>query len=698
MLNTYDAAKQLIPNLEQHTQNNTNPNDTSPSQHASLGSSSLPQSEPAPTLFVVDVANGTGGGGDVTSSSVGTTGAGSITATAGSTQSQSSSTTSQVSLIPIIPLAAVDITHTSGEGLTTQAIQTISGTGVADSTVIIFDTYNGVTNAVGTTTVSASGDWTATVTLVGNGSHSIVALDNAAANASAAVVFDLEVPAPTVAIITAGGVANQPTQTISGTVTDAAATPGATVTLYDNGVLIGTTTVGANGSWSTIVALSGNGTHSIVAQDTDAAGNTGVSSPVVFTLNIPAPTLTIAAVEGNNVINAAEAVQGVALSGTVSGIAANGTFTVTVTDNGVTHNYTATVNAAGTAWSASIPSTDAQALANGTATVSAQVTDVNGNTATASQAVTVAETGPTLTINAIEGNNIINAVEASQGVPLSGTVSGVAANSTFTVTVTDNGVTHNYTATVNAAGTSWSATIPSSDAQALANGTATVSAQVTDVNGNVATAIQTVTVAETGPTLTIAAVEGNNIINAAEAAQGVPLSGTVSGIAANSTFTVTVTDNGVTHSYTATVNAAGTSWSATIPSSDATRRERCHHVGQWRGDGLGAGHGRQWQYGDGKPGRYGGGDRTDADDCRGAVEGNNIINAAQRRRRWRAERHGQRDCGQRTFTVTVTDNGVTHSYTATVNAAGTSWSATIPSSDATRWPTARRQCRRRSLT
>ena len=29
----------------------------------------------------------------------------------------------------------------------------------------------------------------------------------------------------------------------------------------------------------------------------------------------------------------------------------------------------------------------------------------------------------------------------------------IAANSTFTVTVTDNGVTHNYTATVNAAGT-----------------------------------------------------------------------------------------------------------------------------------------------------------------------------------------------------------------------------------------------------
>ena len=45
--------------------------------------------------------------------------------------------------------------------------------------------------------------------------------------------------------------------------------------------------------------------------------------------------------------------------------------------------------------------------------------------------------------------------------------------------------------------------------------------------------------------MTIAPVDGNNLINAAEAAAGVALGGTVSGLAANSTFQVTVTDNGV---------------------------------------------------------------------------------------------------------------------------------------------------------
>ena len=122
-----------------------------------------------------------------------------------------------------------------------------------------------------------------------------------------------------------------------------------------------------------------------------------------------------------------------------------------------------------------------------------------------------------------------------------------------------------------------------------------MSAQVTDANGNQSTvATQTVTVAETGPTVTIAAVEGNNVINAAEASAGVPLSGTVTGLAANSTFQVTVTDNGVTKSYTATVNAAGTAWTATIPASG------CDRAGQWHRDGFGAGERCQRQPVDGR--------------------------------------------------------------------------------------------------
>src|SRR6202034_2269315 len=390
------------------------------------------------------------------------------------------------------------------------------------------------------------------------------------------------------------------------------------------------------------------------------------------------PTVTIALVDGNDVINATEAQAGVPLSGTVSGLAANSSFEVTVTDNGVTKDYVATVNAAGTGWTATIPSADATALANGTATVSAQVTDANGNTsAVATQAVTVAESGPTVTIALVDGNDVINATEAQNGVPLSGTVSGLAANSTFEVTVTDNGVTKDYVATVNAAGTGWTATIPSADATALANGTATVSAQVTDANGNTsAVATQAVTVAESGPTVTIALVDGNDVINATEAQNGVPLSGTVTGLAANSTFEVTVTDNGVTKDYVATVNAAGTGWAATIPSADATALANgTATVSAQVTDANGNTSAVATQA------------VTVAESgptvTIALVDGNDVINATEAQNGVPPSGTGSGLAANSTFEVTVTDNGVTKDYVATVNAAGTGWTATIPSADAT---------------
>ena len=84
----------------------------------------------------------------------------------------------------------------------------------------------------------------------------------------------------------------------------------------------------------------------------------------------------------------------VLLSGTVSGIAANCTFNVTVTDNGVTQDLRRDRERGRHQLERDDPRERCHGLANGTATVSAQVTDANGNQATASQTVTVAETRP----------------------------------------------------------------------------------------------------------------------------------------------------------------------------------------------------------------------------------------------------------------------------------------------------------------
>src|SRR5258708_7081820 len=117
---------------------------------------------------------------------------------------------------------------------------------------------------------------------------------------TSALSFTLDTVPPTVAISATGTVTNQATHTISGTVAAGEAAVGATVTLYDNGrtTPLGTAIVGSGGTWSTTVTLSGDGPHSIVARDTDAAGNTGASTPLVLTLDTVPPTVAISTAGG----------------------------------------------------------------------------------------------------------------------------------------------------------------------------------------------------------------------------------------------------------------------------------------------------------------------------------------------------------------------------------------------------------------
>jgi Ca2+-binding RTX toxin-like protein len=98
---------------------------------------------------------------------------------------------------------------------------------------------------------------------------------------------------PTVLIGSTGGLTNQPSQSISGTVQETDVAIGTTVSLYDNNVLLGTASVQSDGTWKTTVTLSGDGTHTIVAQDTDVAGDIGSSNSVVFTLDTTPPVNTI---------------------------------------------------------------------------------------------------------------------------------------------------------------------------------------------------------------------------------------------------------------------------------------------------------------------------------------------------------------------------------------------------------------------
>ena len=117
-------------------------------------------------------------------------------------------------------------------------------------------------------------------------------------------------------------------------------------------------------------------------------------------------------------------------------------------------------------------------------------------------------TTPTISINPIEGNNIITEVQAAAGFTISGNAAdgGVSINGQTMIVDIANGsgtVVDSYTGTVQSNGI-WSVQVSAADARALLNGPYTVTADLSNVAVNLATeAAQTVTVNETLVTETV---------------------------------------------------------------------------------------------------------------------------------------------------------------------------------------------------
>lgn len=301
----------------------TNPDTTPPNAPSSLqfssdGKSVTGTAEPGSTITLKD-ANGnvlgtgkTGSDGNFTVS-LGTplTNGEQVTATAtdaaGNTSQGTTITAPDLTApdAPTIGSVTDDIDPQTGSvtngGSTNDPRPQLSGTAEAGSTVTIYD--GGV--AIGTALVASNGTWTFTPsTDLTESTHQITvrATDAAGNLGPASPVFTLTVDltpptAPTAIVLTDDTGAIRGTIT-AGTPTDASkpilagtGEPGGTITIYDNGVAVGTTTVLPNGTWS--VTPDGplpDGTHTITVVETDAAGNqSAASEPIIFTVDTTPP-------------------------------------------------------------------------------------------------------------------------------------------------------------------------------------------------------------------------------------------------------------------------------------------------------------------------------------------------------------------------------------------------------------------------
>ncbi|WP_438802357.1 Ig-like domain-containing protein [Enterobacter ludwigii] len=464
--------------------------------------------------------------------------------------------------VTINTLAADDILNATEA----KADLTVSGTSTAEAGQTVTVSLNGKDY---TTTVGADGNWTldvpaADLAALTDGSVTVTAAvsDKAGNPASVAHNLTVDVTVPVVTINTVAGddvinvAEHAQAQIVSGSATGAAAGDKVTVTV---GGQTYTTVLDAAGNWSVgvpanVISALQDGTVTVSVSVTDAAGNTGSGIHNV-TVDTGLPSVGFSTLSGDNVLNAVEKGQDLSVSGTSANLA-EGTL-VTVTLNG--KQYTATTAADG-GWSLTVPAADLAALGEANYTLSATATNTVGNSVSNTANLQVDTALPTVTINTVAGDNVINAAEVAAGQTIGGKVVNAEAGNTVTVSVGGN----TYTTTVQS-DLSWSVDVPQSVLTALGNGDLTVTATVTNGHGNTGSGERDISIDASLPGLRVDTVAGDDVINSIEHGQNLIVSGSSDGLAAGTMLTVTV--NGKT--YAASVLADGT-WNAAIPAADVS--------------------------------------------------------------------------------------------------------------------------------
>lgn len=496
---------------------------------------------------------------------------GPYTVTATATDSGGASLSSEAALSVLATLPAPQIVSAFGDGLLNSSeittAQPLSGsTGVTGDGQTVSVVLNGVTY---TGTVDSNGNWQVSVpasalaTLPEGTLNYTVTVQDAAGNTGSnqgSVTVDLTPPTLTLNTVAGDDSINIAESTapilLSGT-SDAEAGQRVTLTLNNQ---TWTTTVDQNGEWNLTLpagSLAGipAGAYILTVTVSDAAGNP-VTETREITVATGALSVSINTPFGDGYLNLAEQGVGQTLTGS-TGVAGDGQ-TVTVTLGG--NDYSATVDAQGN-WTLTLTPAQVQTLDEGINTLVVNASDAAGNSGSLTSAVTVDLTPPSLIINPIGGDNIINSVEVLEAVAISGTAT--VADAGQTVTVSFQNV--DYTTRVLSDGT-WQVTLPASVVQGLADGSYPVAVSMTDAAGNPATATLTLTRDADSlnlPTLTIGTISDDNFLNQAESLQDLSIGGTSTNLAEGQLVTVTL--NSI--QYSGTVAADG-SWTVTVPTAD----------------------------------------------------------------------------------------------------------------------------------
>ncbi len=392
---------------------------------------------------------------------------------------------------PAAPSVVLSSSHNNG--IININTPVISGAGEASAVISI---YNG---GVLVTTVTADGDgkWSyAFNSPIPDGVHVIsTTATDAAGNVSDAstdltITVDTQKPATPDAPVLNGGKngyinINQPT--VSGT-----AEPGATITLYENGVMVGSANVDADGSWNyTFSPALADATYNLSVSATDAAGNESDRSEAlsihVDTQKPAAPATPVLDSRNNNGYTN---INKPAISGTTE---SNALITIY---NGSSVVATVKADASGH-WSY----TFTEALIDDTHLISVTATDAAGNTSDASGALPInidTQSPATPSVPVLQGGNNGNINTRTPS------ISGTAEPGT-TITLYDKGVSVG-TVNVDADG-NWNHTF----SPALTEGSYNITVVAKDQAGNesAASAVLAINVDTQAPSVVVSTTAGN---------------------------------------------------------------------------------------------------------------------------------------------------------------------------------------------
>lgn len=389
-------------------------------------------------------------------------------------------------------VAPITGTVNSGQA-TNDPRPTITGSGEIGSTITILD--NGT--SIGTVVVGTGGTWTFTPTTdLGQGLHPItVTSTDAAGNVSApsagfSVNVDTLTTAPVISSVTdnvgtpapviSGVPTNDNTPTFTGT-----AEANSTITISENGNVIGTALVDGTGNWNfTPNPALTDGSHNLTIITTDTAGNVSTATTfnaVIDTTAPIVPAITLVVDDqtqvGNVTLTSGQSTKDTlpTLSGTSE---ANAVITL---KDGNTIVGTTTANGNGE-WSLD-PTT---ALGQGSHNLTVTATDAAGNISNPSSAFTVvvdsvAPTAPLIVT--VTDNTAPNIGPITSGQPTNETRPAITGSGEVgsTIKIYDgSNPTPLGTATVGSGGT-WSFTPPT----ALSSGSHNLTVTATDAAGNV---------------------------------------------------------------------------------------------------------------------------------------------------------------------------------------------------------------------